>query len=478
MQLLIAVPLGYAFRRGECIRPRTWQKIGIGATQDGKLVGITHESIGLTSSYEQFTESTLQQTRMMYTAPNVSTRYRILPLDVSTPIWMRGPGEATGAFALESAMDELAHALNVDPIELRLRNYTDVDPENKQQWSTKFLKECFQAGAEKIGWNKRKMQPGSVRSGEWLVGYGMGVGTFGAHRGAAAVRAKLSADGNLQMQCAVTDIGPGTGTAMVQIAATSLGMSPDKISFDLGNSDYPMAGNQGGSSTVNSVGSAVHTSCKALKQKLIELAAKKESAFATATADNITIKDGKISSANNSSVSIAVGDLFKQNNMQEIEVTEESRPAEDKNKYSKYSFSVHFVEVHVHPKTGQVRVTKAVTCADAGTIISWKTAANQMIGGVTGGIGMALTEDAVMDHRFGRYVTKDLAEYHVPVHADVPEVEVWFVNKPDYIVDPIGTKGLGEIAIIGVAPAIANAVFNACGKRIRELPITPDKILI
>lgn len=265
---------------------------------------------------------------------------------------------------------------------------------------------------------------------------------------------------------------------MVQVAANSLGMAPEKITFDLGNSDYPMAGNQGGSSTVNTVGSAVQAACKALKQKLADVAAKKETSFGTAGVDKITIKDGKLSYADNSTSSIATSDLLKQNNLQEIEVTESSKAGEEGNNYSKYSFSVHFAEVHVHPQTREVRVKKVVTCADAETIISWKTAANQMISGVTGGIGMALTEDAVMDHRFGRYVTKDLADYHVPVHADVPPVDVWFVNKPDYIVDPIGTKGLGEIAIIGVAPAIANAVFNACGKRIRELPITPDKILV
>lgn len=459
-------------------RPGTWQKIGIGATQDGKLVGISHESVGMTSSYEEFTESTLQQTKMMYTSPNVSTRYRILPLDVSTPIWMRGPGEATGAFALESAMDELAHVLKIDPIEFRLRNYTETDPERNQPWSTKFLKECFEAGAERIGWKNRKLEPGTLKEGEWLVGYGMGVGTFGAHRGAATVRGKLSADGRLIMQCAVTDIGPGTGTAMVQVASTMLGLSTDKITFDLGNSDYPQFGNQGGSSTVNSVGSAVQAVCKALQERLKEFASKKETAFSTASAENIIVNNGQISIKDNSSVKVTVADLFKQNSVQEIEVTEVSKPGEEGNNHSKYSYSVHFVQVKVHPKTGQIRVTKAVSCADAGTIISWKTAANQMIGGMTGGIGMALTEAAVMDHRFGRYVTKDFADYHVPVHADVPDIDVWFANKPDYIVDPIGTKGLGEIAIIGVAPAIANAIFNATGKRIRELPITPDKILI
>jgi xanthine dehydrogenase YagR molybdenum-binding subunit len=195
-------------------RPQTLQKIGIGASHDGKIVGISHSAVGQTSSYEEFTESVLQQTKMMYTSPNVSTRYRILPLDVSTPIWMRGPGEATGAFALESAMDELAHLLHIDPIEFRLRNYTETDPDRNQPWSTKYLKECFQMGAEKIGWAKRKLQPGSIKEGEWQVGYGMGVGTFGAHRGGATVRAKLSGDGRLVMQSAVTDIGPGTGTAM------------------------------------------------------------------------------------------------------------------------------------------------------------------------------------------------------------------------------------------------------------------------
>ena len=457
-------------------RPKTWQKIGIGATPDGKLVGISHESVGQTSTYEEFTESTLQQTKMMYASPNVSTRYRILPLDVSTPIWMRGPGEATGAFALESAMDELAHALNLDPIEFRMRNYTDTDPDNNKPWSTKFLKECYQMGAERIGWNKRKMQPGSLKEGDWLVGYGMGVGTFGAHRGGATVRAKLSTDGRLVMQCAVTDIGPGTGTAMVQVAATTLGLSPDKISFDLGHSDYPMYGNQGGSSTVNSVGSAVQAACKALQVKLKDMAAQKAPALTSANADTIVLKNGQVT-LSDGSFKIALADLFKQGNVPEIEVTQESKPGGDRDKYSMYSFSIHFAEVHVHPVTGQVRVKKVVTGADAGTIISWKTAANQMIGGVTGGIGMALHEGAVMDHRFGRYVTKDFAEYHVPVHADVPNIDVFFVNKPDYIVDPIGTKGLGEIAIIGVAPAIANAIFNATGKRIRELPITPDKLI-
>jgi len=459
-------------------RPRTWQKIQMGATKEGKLLAINHNAIGQTSSYEEFTESTLQQTRMMYASPSVSTRYRILPLNVATPIWMRGPGEATGAFALESAMDEMAHAIDMDPIDFRLLNYTESDPDKNMPWSTKYLRECYEEGKKRIGWSNRKMKPGSVREGEWLVGYGMGTGTFGANRGPATVKAELDKDSNLVMHCAITDIGPGTATAMVQIASNTMGIAPDKIIFNLGSSEFPNAGLQGGSSTVNSVGPAVLAACNALKERLITMAAAKgNTAFATAKPDDLMFDKQELQLVGKSSAKINISDLFQQNNVGKIETTNESKPDGNREKYSMNAFSMHFAMVHVHPFTGQVRVKKIVCCADAGTIVSPKTAASQMIGGATGGIGMALTEDAVMDHRYGRYVTKDFGDYHVPVHADVPAIDVYFVNKPDLIADPVGSKGLGEIAIIGVAPAIANAVFNATGKRIRELPITPDKLI-
>ncbi|GAB2529408.1 xanthine dehydrogenase family protein molybdopterin-binding subunit [Rufibacter soli] len=460
-------------------RPHAWQKVGMSATKDGKITAITHEAIGQTSSYEEFTESTLQQTRMMYTSPNVTTRYRILPLDISTPIWMRGPGEATGAFALESAIDEMAHAIGMDPLEFRLKNHTDKDPEKNLPWSTKYLTEAMQMGAERIGWNKRQLKPGSLKNGEWLVGYGMGVGTFGANRGRAKVKATLYADGNLVLQSATTDIGPGTGTAMVQIAAQNLGIAPEKIVFELGSSLYPPSPSQGGSATVASVGSAVHAACMALKQKLAGMASgNKDTVFKGATLESLAFKDGYVSLKSAPASRLSYADILKQQNLPELEVTEESKPDPDaRQKYSMYSFSVHFAEVQVHPLTGQIRVTKLVSCADAGTVINPKTAGNQMIGGAVGGIGMALTEGTVMDHRFGRYVTKDFADYHLPVHTDAPPIEALFVNKPDLINNPNGTKGIGEIATIGVAPAIANAIFNATGKRIRELPITPDKLI-
>jgi xanthine dehydrogenase YagR molybdenum-binding subunit len=459
-------------------RPRTWQKIQMGATKDGKLVVINHHSIGQTSTYEEFTETTLMQTRMMYASPSVSTRYRLLPLNVATPIWMRGPGEATGAFALESAMDEMAHAIEMDPIDFRLANYTETDPDKNMPWSTKYMRECYEEGKKRIGWENRKLKPGSVRDGEWLVGYGMGTGTFGANRGPATVKAELDMEGNLVMHCAITDIGPGTATAMVQVASNTTGIAPEKITFHLGSSEFPNAGLQGGSSTVNSVGPAVQAACNALKEQLITMAAAKGgSDFGSAKPDDIMFEKGEIQLTAKSSAKVKLSDLFKQNKIEKIETTQESKPSENGKKYSMNAFSMHFAMVHVHPFTGQVRVKKIVCCADAGTIVSPKTAESQMIGGATGGIGMALTEDAVMDHRYGRYVTKDFGDYHVPVHADVPDIDVYFVNKPDLLADPVGSKGLGEIAIIGVAPAIANAVFNATGKRVRELPITPDKLI-
>ncbi len=457
-------------------RPHTWQKINMGATSDGKLIGITHGAMGQTSSYEQFTEGTLQQTRTLYSFPNVSTQYRILPLNVSTPAPMRGPGEATGAWALECAMDEMAHTLNMDPIEFRLKNLPEKDPDNDKPWSTNYVKECWSTGAEAIGWKNRKQQPGTHLDGDWQIGYGVATGIFGANQQSAKVRGKLYSDGSVLMQCAVTDIGPGTGTAMTQIAMDKLALSVDKVTFQWGNSDFPEMGNQGGSSTVNSVGPAVVAACNSIKAKLLEMAGKKKKEFEGKKAEEVVFDGGKIFTTDKS-VSYSYEDILKDANAKDIDVIESAKPGPEREKYSMYSFAAHFAEVAVHRVTGQVKVRKMASSVDAGTIINKKTGGNQMIGGVTGGIGMALQEDPAMDHRYGRYMNKDFSSYHVASHADVPEVEIYFIDKPDMLVDPVGSKGIGEIAIIGVAPAVANAIFNATGKRIRQLPITPDKLI-
>ncbi|QMW03608.1 xanthine dehydrogenase family protein molybdopterin-binding subunit [Spirosoma foliorum] len=458
-------------------RPYTVQTIQMGADKDGKLVSIAHAATAETASYEDFTEATVNMTKFMYACPNVSTRYRLVRLDRSVPIWMRGPGEATGAFALESAMDEMAHKLNLDPIEFRLRNYSETDPEHNRPYSSKHLKEAYQRGAEAIGWNGRKNEPGSLHEGEWLIGYGMSTGVFSAFRWEASARALLKADGSLTVQSAVTDIGPGTGTALTMVAHNVLGIPFEKIKVEYGDTSLPKAPTQGGSAIVSAVGSAVFDACTAIKQALVELATKEGGPLSGRQAEELTLADGVLSVENDPAKKVAVSQLMQANNLTVIDKTKDSKGGPEQQKYSMYSFSVHFVQVRVNPLTGVVRVAKAVSVADSGRIVSPKTAASQMIGGVAGGIGMALTEEAVIDHRYGRFVNNNLADYHVAVHADVPAIETITIDKPDPIINPMGAKGMGEIALIGFAGAVANAVFNATGERIRDLPITPDKVM-
>lgn len=458
-------------------RPYTAQSIRMGADKNGKLMAIHHAATAETASYEDFTEATVNMTRFMYDCPNVSTRYRLVRLDRSVPIWMRGPGEATGAFALESAMDEMAHKLNLDPIEFRLRNYAETDPEHNRPFSSKYLKEAYDQGAKAIGWNDRKHEPGSMKEDNSLVGYGMSTGVFNAFRWEASARVVLNADGSLLVQSAVTDIGPGTGTALTMIAHKVLHVPFERIKVEYGDTSLPKAPTQGGSAIVSAVGSAVFDTCTKIKNELFALAVKAGTPLAGNDVAELRLEGGVISLQNNSSKKMTISDLMKANNLPALTETADSKGSKELEKYSLYSFSVHFVKVKVNPLTGAVRVTKAVSVADSGRIVSPKTAASQMIGGVAGGIGMALTEEAIIDHRFGRFVNNNLADYHVAVHADVPAIETIFIDKPDPIINPMGAKGMGEIALIGFSAAVANAVFNATGKRIRHLPITPDKVM-
>jgi len=434
-------------------RPHTWQKIGIGATADGKLAGISHQAVGQTSTYEDFAEGPADVSRQLYACPNVHTSNKILSLDVGSPIWMRGPGPATGTFALESAMDELSYALNVDPIELRLHNYAETDPESGHPFSGKNLKEAYKMGADNIGWGERSQKPGSVMKDGWLVGYGISGGVFGADREPATVKATMNTDGILTLQTAVSDIGPGTATMAVSIAAETMGMPVEKIRFDLGDSALPPAPQQGGSTITSSVGSAVYMACNDLKEKFQQL-----------------IGNGGTDKPD-------YGQVLKQHNLPKLEVTTASQAGKEVDKYAMYSWSVHFIKVLVNPATGVVKIDKVTCVADSGRIISPKTARSQIVGGAIMGIGMALTEETVIDHRYGKVVNNNFADYHVPVNADIPQIDAIFVNKPDVNINPIGAKGMGEIALIGMAAAVANAVYNATGKRVRDLPITPDKLV-
>ncbi len=458
-------------------RPPSRQKVGIGASAEGKLIGITHEGYGITSRYEQFTERMMDPTKSMYHCPNLNAKYRLVPLDMSTPCWTRGPGETSGSFALESAMDELAYALNMDPLSLRMKNYADKDPENELPWSSNYLKECYKQGAERFGWQKRNPTPRSMRSGEWQVGMGMASGIYKAVRDRAVARAKLLSDGSVLVQSAVADVGPGSATIFTQIAADVMGTSIEKTRFEWGDSSLPHAPGQFGSHTTASVGSAVYDVCTALKQKIQELAVnQKGSSLQGAQATNVVFENASIR-LKNGTTSLTYSDFLQQQQLPSLEVIKESDGGPLLEKYSGKSFCANFVEVRVHSVTGEVRVQRVVSAVDAGKIMNHKTAQSQVYGAVVWGIGIALMEEGLIDHRYGRHVNNDLAEYHVPVHADVPDIEVILIDKEDPVIDPMGAKGIGEIPLVGFTAAIANAVYHATGQRIRNLPITPAKLI-
>ena len=461
-------------------RPQAIQKLGIGAKEDGTLLGITHEADTMTASYQTFTEGIVNISRTLYACPNVNTRYKVYPLSLSVPTWMRGPGETTGAYALECAIDEMAYAVNMDPLEFRRLNYSETDPERNRPYSSKFLKEAFQLGADGIGWKDRDPKPRSMREGDLLAGYGVGTGIFGAWRGGATVGAKFTGDGTLILQSAVTDMGPGTATAMTKLASDKFGIPADKIKFIMGDSNLPPGIFQGGSGTTSSLGTTVNNAIVTLKQKLFDIA-KQTSIFHTEKIHDVDLKDlvfenGYIMLASEPSRKISYTELLKYANTPQLDIVEKSGDY-DSNKYSSFSYAAHFVKVLVNPATGVVTVNKVVSAIDAGTIVSEKTAKSQIIGGVIGGIGMALMEEGVIDHRYGRWVNNNFADYHVPVNKDIPHIEALFVNKPDPVVNPIGAKGIGEVSMVGLPAAIANAVYHATGKRVRDLPITPDKLL-
>lgn len=458
-------------------RPQSWQKIGIGASADGKLQGITHEAVSNTSKYEDFREAIVAGSQFLYTCPNVNTQYKMVQLDINTPIWMRGPGPATGCFGLESALDELSYLLKMDPVELRIINDTTVNPQSGLGWTSKYLKECYALGKEKIGWQQRPAVPGTLKEDGMQVGYGMAVGWFWAGRGSATVRAILKQDGKLVLQSAVSDMGPGTSSGMVTIGKEQMGLDASDVKFELGDTDFPNGPTQGGSGSLTAIGTAVMGACDELKKKLKELAIAQAPGFGELKPEDISYEQGNLFVTADRSRIIHFTALLKLAGKTDLQLTRSSGGFDQRSKYDAHSFSVHFVKLHVHPVTGVIRLKHMVAVADAGKIISEKTARSQMVGGAVGGIGMAMTEETLVDARYGRYINANFVDYHVPVHADAPPVDVLFVNKPDYIISPTGAKGLGEIALVGVAPAIINAVFNATGKRVRELPVTPDKLI-
>ena len=458
-------------------RPASIQKIQIGAETDGTLKSISHSVIGGTSTYEEFAERITDPTKAFYKCENLSTNYKLLPLDMSTPCWTRGPGETSGSFALESAMDELSYALDLNPLALRLKNYADKDPQTGFEWSSNYLKECYRKAAAKFGWDKRNKTPRSMKSGNWLVGMGMSGGIYKADRSEASARVTLRRDGSLLVQSSVADVGPGSATVMAQIAADAFGIDLHRVEFQWGNSLFPKAPGQFGSHTTASVGSAVYDAVKSLQKRMKELAVNNsDTPMISANIDDLFLENGTIVDRKTGK-KLSYTELLKQNNLPDLQVTADSKSGSEKEQFSGKSFCAHFVEVLVHPTTGVVKVNRVITAVDAGKIINHKTATSQVYGSIVWGIGISLMEEGLVDHRYGRYVNNNLADYHVPVNADIPDIEVIFIDKPDPIISPVGVKGLGEIGLVGFSAAVANAVYHATGKRIRSLPITADKLL-
>jgi len=460
-------------------RPPTIQHTRFAADDTGKITALAHKAVAETSRYEDYTEVVVNWANMLYPAENTQMDYQLVPLDVFSPLDMRAPGGGTGMHAIESSLDELAYQLKMDPLKLRLINYSGLDDSEKRPYSSKQLKACYIQGAEKFGWSERNPEPRSMRRGNKLVGYGMATGIWEAMQVLARVEAVMKRDGKLMMSSAVTDIGTGTLTVMTQIAADELGLPLEDVSFQYGDSKMPFAPIQGGSFTVSTVGSAVKAAGKALRKKLFRKAKSiPGSPFKKVSFDAVVFERSGIALKDNAETFISFRDIVAANGNEEIKTVNLSVPNVLKLKnYTRAAHSAAFVEVEVDEALGTIQVTRAITAVAAGNIINPKTARSQILGGMVWGISKALFEETISDHRFGKYMNQNLGEYHIPVHADIHDMDVIFVEEKDEIVNELGSKGIGEIGLVAMPPAIANAIFHATGKRINQFPIHFEKLL-
>jgi xanthine dehydrogenase YagR molybdenum-binding subunit len=459
-------------------RPRTHQKLSLGATRDGKLTAIKHEVHANTSVIEDYLESSAFATRVMYDCANVQTIHRLVPMNLGTPTYDRAPGVATGTYALEVAMDELAYRLKMDPLELRLKNYAEVDPGNKNPFTEKSLRECYKRASEKFGWAKRNAEPRSMRDGDLLVGWGMATETYPARRLPCSALVRLQPDGRVLIASGTQEIGTGIYTIMTQVAADALGIAPSLIDVKIGDTTLPPAPISAGSMSTASVTPAVHDAAIQARNNLLALAASDpQSSVHGVAADQIDFADGKLSAKSSPGRQEDFRALLARHGNQPVEGKASLKPDLDTKKFSSHSFGAVFAEVAIDPLTVMPRVRRVVAVYDVGRIINAKTAQSQFIGGIVWGISLALLEDTQMDPTTGRFTNANLAEYHVPCNLDIGEIDVSALDIPDTKLDSMGARGIGEIGITGTGAAIANAIFHATGKRVRDLPITPDKLL-
>ncbi len=481
-------------------RPETIQNVALAADKNGTLKAIRHENTSYKTSFSSYFEESGKQTKILYAAPEREVTYKIANFDVGAPTFMRAPGETPGTFALESAMDELAVELKIDPIKLRTMNHTAIDPESKLPFSMENIIECYTVGAEKFGWANRKSQPRMNRKGKYLVGHGMATATYPAIRSTASVKVQIFQNGSVKVMSATQDIGTGTYTIMAQTLADALGVPVERITVEIGDSSLPPAPVSGGSTTAASVTAAVLTGGEMLKKDLMKLAiADSKSKINGRNESEIEYSNARFYVKGDTSKSDDYADILKRNNKDMMEVCASSIPQNggglggpvapcaterfaseedaDAKKYSFHSFGAQFAEVMVDEDTGMISVSRFTSVQDVGRILNEKTARSQVIGGVIYGLGQALMEETLYDKRWANPIQRNLGDYHIPANLDVPKIDVHFIGKPDPHISPIGARGIGEIGITGVAAAVANAVYNATGIRVRDLPLTPDKLI-
>jgi xanthine dehydrogenase YagR molybdenum-binding subunit len=481
-------------------RPGTTQRIKVGATRDGTLVAIDHEAAAAASMGTSLLYPIPMGTIAAYACPNVSARDQRVQLNISPVAHMRAPGEAEGNFAVESILDELSYQLGIDPIELRLRNYAEVHPQTGLAWSSKALRECYEVGAERFGWSGRSPEPGSMREGRWLVGYGMAGVTYGHNQAKCQARATIRRDGSAYVCSGTTEIGVGTWTVMGQLAAELLGLPPERVEFDLGDTALPQAPYVGGSSTTVGLGSAIHDACRKLVQAFLDTVGDDEgSPLAGRKLEDVVVNGGRIVRAEDQSTGEAYSDILTRHGLDQLSADGASSPPREEIGTQIKSLIVHghlgrklvgmshatvpagafgarFVEVRVDPDLGLLRVARVVSAIDAGRVVNEKTARSQIIGGTVQGIGTAMFEEILSDPGSGRIANATFGDYLIPVNGDVPDMDVVFVGEPDPA-NPLGAKGVGEVGYVGIPAAIANAVYHATGRRLRSLPITIDQLL-
>ncbi len=457
-------------------RPALIQHLTLGANPDGTLQAVKHDVRSSVSFSKAFVEAAAHRTsRLLYKSPNIQVSQTLVPWDVGGPTFMRAPGCAPGMFALECAMDELSVKLGVDPVELRIKNDSDLYPGRNVPWSSRHLVECLRLGSDKFGWSKRKSKPGSFQDGDWLIGMGMASALYPAHRNKASAKVRLQADGTAQVSSATQDLGTGTWTVLAIVGADCLELPMEKVRTELGDSALPPAPTSGGSTSVCSVTPAVQKAAESVKKKLIQVSIKdKKSPFFGMKIEEVTYREGQLTGGGKS---VDFGSLLGSIGRGSVEATESAAAGEEEEKYAFHSFGAQFCELKVHRWTGEVRLQRITSVMDIGTVINQKTARSQIIGGVVFGIGMALLEGSLLEAKTGRYANANFADYLIPTNADIPIIDVSFIDKPDTIFNPIGARGIGEIGITGTPSAIANAVYNATGRRVREFPILPEKLL-